>query len=159
MKPTSAFADGVAIAMKYSNYADDISIPLRWEPVPGARSYVVVVEGPDAKPVAPFVHWAAYNIPANMTNLPKGLQKQPRLTEPEGMLQGRNLRGSIGWFGPRPPVGDPPYHYHVQVLALDTVLDVLPGADRDRVLAAARGHVVAKGRIIGTFQQTTQPLK
>ena len=111
---------------KYCNYFDDVSPPLQWSPVPGARSYVVFVEDPDAKPVTPFVHWVAWNIPAGVTSLGEGLQKQPRLTSPDGVLQGRNSRESVGWFGPRPPIGDPPHHYHVEVLALDTMLDVLP---------------------------------
>ena len=133
--------------------------PLQWSPVPGARSYVVFVEDPDAKPVTPFVHWVAWNIPAGVTSLGEGLQKQPRLTSPDGVLQGRNSRESVGWFGPRPPIGDPPHHYHVEVLALDTMLDVLPGVDRDTVLAAANGHIIVKGRIVGIYQQNERPLK
>lgn len=34
-------------------------------------------------------------------------------------LQGATSRGAPGYYGPRPPVGDPPHHYHFQVLALD----------------------------------------
>jgi len=159
LRPQSAFADSAPIDKKFSAYFDDVSPALQWAAVDGARSYAVFVEDPDAKPVTPFVHWVAWNIPGTLTQLPEGLQKQPRLTAPEGVLQGRNSRGSIGWFGPRPPVGDPPHRYHVEVLALDTVLDVLPGADRDAVLAAARGHVIAKGRLVGIYQQNERPLK
>lgn len=79
--------------------------------------------------------------------------------QPEGVLQGANSRGSVGWTGPRPPVGDAPHRYHVQVLALDAILDVLPGSDRDTVLAAARGKVIGKATIVGTYQQTVAPLK
>ena len=38
-----------------------------------------------------------------------------------------------------PPVGDKQHHYHFQILALDRMLDIPPGADRDQVLAAAEG--------------------
>ena len=62
-------------------------------------------------------------------------------------------------YGPRPPVGDPPHHYHFQVFALDTMLDVPPGAERDRLLAAMSGHVLAAGEVVGTYQQTQVPLK
>ena len=68
---------------------------------------------------------------------PEGLAEQHRLTEPSGLLQGRNSRGSVGYFGPRPPVGDPPHRYRFQVFALDVVLDIPPGSSRDAVLAAA----------------------
>ncbi len=154
-----AFASGAAIPARHSEYADGVSPPLRWSPVPGAKSYLLVMEDPDATPITPYVHWVAWNIPATETSLPEGLQEQPRLTSPNGLLQGRTSRGSVAYFGPRPPVGDPPHHYHFQVFALDTLLDVPAGAARDRVLDAAKGHVLAKGELVGTFQQKAAPPK
>jgi Raf kinase inhibitor-like YbhB/YbcL family protein len=155
----SAFADGGTMDQRYSEYADGVSPPLSWNAVPGAKSYAIILEDPDAKPLKPFVHWLAWNIPANVTQLPEGLQEQPRLTEPAGVLQGRTTRGSIGYYGPKPPVGDPAHHYHIQVLALDTMLDVPFGADRDKVMAAVSGHVLAKGEIVGKFAQKQKPPK
>lgn len=154
-----AFGANAMIPIKHSEYADGLSPELSWSAVPNARSYAIVMEDPDAKPVTPFVHWVAWNIPGQFTRLPEGLQEQPRLTEPDGMLQGKTSRGSTGHYGPRPPAGDPPHRYHFQILALDTMLAVPPGADRDEVLAAARGHVIAKGVLVGNFQQATAPLK
>ena len=144
---------------KHSEYADGVSPPLSWSVVEGALSYAIVMEDPDSKPITPFVHWVAWNIPPTVTSLPEGLQEQPRLTEPEGVLQGRNSRGSHGYFGPRPPVGDVPQHYHFQILALDALLDIPPTADRDEMLAAADGHVVAKGELVGKYQQELEPPK
>ena len=46
----------------------------------------------------------------------------------------------------------PKHHYHFQVLALDRMIDTPAGATRDQVLAAVKGHVVAKGELVGTFQ-------
>lgn len=154
-----AFRAGGPIPMRHSEYADGVSPALAWSAVAGAKSYAIVVEDPDAKPITPFVHWVAWNIPPNVTRLPEGLQEQMRLTEPDGVLQGRTSRGSAGYYGPRPPVGDPPHRYHFQVLALDVMLDVPPGADRDQVLAAAKGHVLARGEVIGTYQQAVKPPK
>jgi Raf kinase inhibitor-like YbhB/YbcL family protein len=76
-----------------------------------------------------------------------------RLEDPAGALQGRNSRGQIGYMGPRPPAGDPPHRYHFQVFALDTMLNVAPGADRETLLAAMRDHVLARGEHVGTFQR------
>ncbi|MGJ7523688.1 YbhB/YbcL family Raf kinase inhibitor-like protein [Variovorax sp. LT1P1] len=148
-----------AIPIKHSEYADGVSPQLAWSAAAGAKSYVIVMEDPDAKPVTPFVHWLAWNIPASVTSLPEGLQEQMRLTEPNGVLQGLTTRGSPGYYGPRPPVMDPPHHYHFQVFALDTFLQVPLGADRDQLLAAMSGHVLAKGTLMGTFQQQAKPLK
>lgn len=91
--------------------------------------------------------------------MPEGLQKTERLTEPEGMLQGQNTRGSVGYFGPRPPLGAPAHRYYFQLLALDTTLDLLPAATRDEVLSAAKGHVVGYGNLMGRYQQAQPPRK
>jgi Raf kinase inhibitor-like YbhB/YbcL family protein len=156
---SSAFGRNGAIPARYSEYADGVSPPLSWTAVPNAKSYAVIVEDPDAKPVTPFVHWLAWNIPGTLTSLPEGVQEQARLTEPDGVLQGRTTRGTLGWTGPRPPVGDPPHHYHFQVYALDTMLTVPWGADRDTLLDAMKGHVLAKGELVGTYAQKQKPLK
>ena len=156
---SATIGEGGSIPLKHSAYADGVSPSLSWSRVPGAKSYALIVEDPDAKPVTPFVHWLAWNIPGDISSLPEGVQDQLRLTEPEGILQGKTSRGSVGFFGPHPPVGEPPHHYYFQILALDTMLGVPPGADRDQVLAAVQGHVIAKGQLSGTFQQKTPPLK
>ncbi len=154
-----AFQDGQALSSRFSAYHEGLSPPLAWDAVPKAVTYVILAEDPDSTPIKPFVHWVAWNIPASVTSLPEGVQVQPRLTDPEGVLQGATSRGSVGYYGPRPPVGDPPHHYHFQVLALDRALDVRPGATRDEVLKAVKGHVLAKGVVVGTYQQTDPPLK
>ncbi len=62
--------------------------------------------------------------------------------------------GSVGYTGPKPPVGDTAHHYHFQVFALDVeTLGLDPGANRDAVLKAMEGHVLGKGQIIGTFER------
>lgn len=148
-----------AIPQKHSEYADGVSPALSWAAVPGAKSYAIIAEDPDAKPITPFVHWVIWNIPASTTQFPEGLQEQPRLTDPAGVMQGRTSRGQIGYMGPRPPVGDSPHHYHFQILALDKMLDLPAGADRDEVLKASEGHVLAKGLLVGTYAQSVKPPK
>lgn len=111
------------------------------------------MEDPDAPQDSPFVHWLAYNIPAKVTALDKALPPEPALEKPEGTLQGRNDHGSIGYFGPRPPVGDSPHHYHIQVFALDAELELNHGATRAELVEAMTGHVVATGSFTGTYQR------
>ena len=152
-----AFRNQALIPERHSAYADGLSPPLSWQAVEGARSYAIVMEDPDAGPITPFVHWVAWNIPASVTSLPEGLPTHLRPAEPPGITQGRNSRGMVGYFGPRPPAGDPPHHYHVLVLALDATLDLEPGATRDELLAAARGHVLATGVVVGTYRQEIAP--
>jgi Raf kinase inhibitor-like YbhB/YbcL family protein len=139
-----AFRAGGAIPKKYSADGGNVSPPLSWSAAPGARSYAIVVEDPDAPAPTPFEHWVVWNIPGSVTQIPEGLKS--------GAVQGRNGHGKMGYAGPRPPVGDPPHHYHFQVFALDRTLDVPPGADREKLLPAFRGHVLAKGDLVGTYQ-------
>jgi Raf kinase inhibitor-like YbhB/YbcL family protein len=148
-----AFAEGSPIPVIYSEYEQGVSFPLTWTAGPaGTMSYAIVMEDPDAMKPKPFVHWVAWNIPATTTSLREGLQEQDLLQDPAGLRQGVNSRGSIGYLGPRPPAGDPPHVYHVQVFALDRLLDMpFSGADRDQVLMSVNGHVLGRGELTGTF--------
>jgi Raf kinase inhibitor-like YbhB/YbcL family protein len=140
-----------------SEYAEAASPQLTWSAVPNARSYAVIMEDSDSKPQAPVVHWVIWNIPVSLTQLPQGVQKQGRLSDPVGVLQGRNTRGSLGYTGPHAPVGDPEHHYHIQVFALDSTVDAPAGSDRDTVLSKMAGHVIAKGELVGRYTQTSNP--
>ncbi len=146
-----------AIPREQSAYAEGRSPEISWNRVAGAKSYVLILEDPDAKSPKPFVHWVAYNIPAERTSLPEGLQAEATLREPAQLLQGRNSRDVVGYFGPRPPVGDAAHHYHFQVFALDIELAVRPGAPRDEVIVAMSNHVLAAGELVGTYQQDSAP--
>ena len=151
----AAFRPGGAIPREHSEYGLGISPALSWTAVPGAQAYAIVMEDPDAANPKPVVHWVAWNIPAGTTQLPAGLQERDRLTGTtlDGMMQGATSHGSVGWYGPRPPKGDRPHHYHFQLLALDGMLDLPLGATRDQLLAAARGHVLATGELVGTYAE------
>jgi len=151
------FTAGAPMPIKLTSYAESASPQLSWPAVTGAQSYAIILEDPDAKPVTPVVHWVIWNIPGTLNSLPEGLPGHARLTEPDGVLQGRNTHGSVGYFGPKPPIGDQPHHYHIQLFALDTVLDVPGGSDRDTLLKSVKGHVMAKGEIVGLYQQTSNP--
>ena len=156
---SSSFSANGMLHERFTEYADGVSPALAWKAVADAKSYAVIMEDPDAKPVTPFVHWVMWNIPADTTSIPEGVQEQARLSDPDGVLQGRTTRGAPGYYGPKPPVGEAAHRYHFQVYALDTMLDVPFGADRDQVLQAMQGHVLAKGEIVGKYAQKQQPQK
>jgi Raf kinase inhibitor-like YbhB/YbcL family protein len=114
---------------------------------------VVLLEDPDAESPKPYVHWVLYNLPAETRELPEAIPKPGRLKDYSGALQGLNSRGTLGYFGPRPPQGDPPHRYHFEVFALDAPLGFNPGVNRQAVLNAMGGHVLAKGELVGTYQR------
>lgn len=149
-----AFQAGQAIPEPYGQEGERFSPALTWKGAPsGTRSFVVILEDPDAKEPRPFVHWTLYNLPATTTRLAESIPALPQLPDLEKARQGRNSRGTVGYTGPRPPLGDPPHHYHFQVFALDAPLTVTPGADRAALLTAMKAHVLASGEVVGTFQR------
>jgi len=151
---SDAFANNQLIPEKHSAYGLDQSPALSWSGVPaGAKSVVVMVEDPDAASPKPFVHWLVANLPPNASGLPAALPKTDRLTQHGGAVQGATHTGSIGYYGPKPPSEDPAHHYHFQVFALDRVLQLPAGFNRQSLLDALRGHVIARGELIGTYQQ------
>jgi len=132
----------------HSAYGENVSPPVKWRGAPAeTRSFALLLEDPDA-PNAPFIHWIAYNIASDIDSL--GPNAAARADSE--MSQGANSAGVEGYFGMRPPAGAP-HRYHVEVFALDAVLDLPDGADRERVLDAMSGHVLAKGEVVGAFQR------
>ncbi|RZK17995.1 MAG: YbhB/YbcL family Raf kinase inhibitor-like protein, partial [Flavobacterium sp.] len=156
---SSAFENSGVIPDIYSEYEQGASFPLSWKGAPAnTKSFVLIMEDPDVKKKPkPVIHWTAWNIPATVTSLRQGLQKQDRLEDPKGLMQGLNSNGIIGYRGPRPPAGDPFHHYHTQVFALDTMLNLNAGADREKILQAMKGHVLASGDLVGLFRRPDKP--
>lgn len=143
-----AFADGAAVPVEYTRDGADRSPPLELgAPPPGTASLALVCDDPDA-PAGTWVHWVIFNLPPKTRRLEEGLP--PEETLPSGARQGRNDFGKIGYNGPAPPPG-PPHRYCFKVYALDTPLDLAPGATKARLLAAMKGHVLAEGSLTGTY--------
>jgi Raf kinase inhibitor-like YbhB/YbcL family protein len=150
---SSSFAPGGRIPDAYAG-KDGRSPALRWRSVPpGTREIVVLVEDPDAPSPKPFVHWIVYGISPETTDLPEGL---PPIATPvgQGFAQGKNSMKQDGYTGPAPPAGHGLHHYHFQVFALDSRLDLEAPVDRDRLVDAMRDHVLAAGEVVGTYERT-----
>ena len=151
---TPAFSPDGMIPLRYSAYGDNWSPPLSWTAVPGAKSYALIVEDPDAPRAQPFVHWIAWNIPGDVTSLPEHVPTTERPTQPQGMLQGTNDAGQTGWFGPRPPAGHGVHRYHFQLFALDGPLELGPDTELKTLISAMKGRVLAEGELVGRYEQT-----
>ena len=144
---STAFEDGGAIPSKYTCDGENNAPPLSWSGVPeAATSLVVIVEDPDA-PSGTFTHWVVYDLPASTTELPEGVPPEAG----DAFQQGVNDFKKPGYGGPCPPSGT--HHYVFQVFALDAPLDLPPGASRQAVLKAMHNRVLARGRLIGTYQR------
>lgn len=147
---SSSFANMGMIPDKFSDYFKGGSPALSWSGVPqNAKSVVLMMEDPDAN-LKPTTHWIMANIAPNQTSLPENIMNTEMMN---GAMQGANVTGKIGYFGPKPPRGDAPHNYHFQIFALDTKLNLPSGYNRQALLDAMKGHVIAKGETIGQYQR------
>jgi len=154
---SSAFAHNHAIPRKHTGEGDDLSPPLAWKGIPpGAAELALICDDPDAPRAEPWVHWVIFRIPADCQSLPEGLPGEPELTSPVPAAQGQNswTQGkTIGYRGPMPPPGHGTHHYRFTLYALAQKLDLKPGASKQELLAAMRGHIVAQGLLTGTYER------
>jgi len=140
---SSAFTDGGVIPKKYGCGGQSISPPLAIGGVPkGARTLALIVTDPDA-PGGTFTHWLVWNIPPANTSIAEG-------RAPSG-LEGKSDYGKCGYGPPCPPSGS--HHYRFDVYALDASLTLETTAERAAVEKAISGHILAQGRIAGTYSK------
>ena len=88
--------------------------------------------------------------------MPEGLSAASRLESPVRALQGRNSWPSgrtTGYRGPAPPPGHGVHHYHFKLYALDCELKLNPAVDKDTLVKATDGHVLAQAELVGTYQR------
>jgi Raf kinase inhibitor-like YbhB/YbcL family protein len=144
-----AFKEGETVPTDYTADGKNVSPPLRWaEPPQGMKSLALVCEDPDA-PSKTWTHWLIYRLPADLRELKEDVP--PRETLDNGARQGKNDFDKIGYGGPNPPAGKP-HRYFFKLYALDTTPDLPPGATREQVLAAVKGHVLAEGQLMGKYE-------
>ncbi len=147
---STAFRAGEPIPARHTCDAEDVSPDLAWtDPPAGTGSFALVVDDPDA-PAGTWVHWVLYDVPAEARSLPSGVPRKETLVQPAGARQGRNDFGRIGWGGPCPPPGKP-HRYFFRLYALDRRLDLPPGATREELDRAMKGHVLARAEVHGTY--------
>jgi Raf kinase inhibitor-like YbhB/YbcL family protein len=126
------------------------SPPLSWSAPPrDTQSLAIVITDRDSRFGYNFVHWVIYNIPARTRELPAGLPAQRNL--PDGAEQGLNDGDKVGYTPPCPP-GKSFHRYDFVLYAIDRKVN-LPAASKTQLLNAIRGHVLAKGELIGRYRR------
>jgi len=146
---SSAFKQGESIPRKYTCDGDDVSPPLAWgDPPQGTQSFALINDDPDA-PVGTWVHWVLYNLPAGARSLSERVPSDAELAD--GSRNGQNSWRRLGYGGPCPPGGT--HRYFFKLYALDTTLDLAPGANKKQLLQAMEGHVLGQAELMGVYSR------
>jgi Raf kinase inhibitor-like YbhB/YbcL family protein len=145
-----AFEEGNPIPTKFTCDDADVSPPLGWTDIPtGTASLALICDDPDA-PVGTWVHWVLYDLPPDTTGLEEAVPASERI---DGLAtQGKNDFKRVGYGGPCPPSGKP-HRYFFKLYALDSKLGLKPGATKKELEKAMKGHILAEGTLMGTYQR------
>lgn len=146
------FDPGEPMPTEYTCDGNDTSPPLEWDHAPGGtETFALIVDDPDA-PGRTFTHWLCYNLPGDTANLPGDVDFDEHFADanppPE---EGVNDFGNTEYGGPCPPPNDAPHRYFFRLYALDTTLDLGPGASREQLTDAMDGHILAETDLVGVY--------
>ena len=132
---SAAFGHNEPIPVQYTADGEGLSPPLKWRGVPiNAEAVIVLVEDADSPTLRPLVHAIIWDLPGSDASLPEGAV-------------------SALWLPPDPPPGKGAHRYIFQVFALDIVPRFESQPGRAELLEKIRGHVIAKGLLIGTYER------
>ena len=138
-----AFANNGHIPPKYTCEGDNVNPPIEISDIPeDTKSLAIIMEDPDA--AGDFTHWLLWNIsPAEeiAENTDQG-------------TSGINDFGKTGYGGPCPPSGA--HHYYFKIYALDKELTITAGENKNALLEAMNGHILATGELLGRFKKKDQ---
>ena len=146
---SNAFGEGDLIPRKYTCDGTDVSPPLSWsQPPEGTKSMVLICDDPDA-PMGTWVHWVLYGLSPDTLEVSENILDDKEVLG--GAKHGVNDFRKYGYGGPCPPGGT--HRYFFKLYAVDTEVDLKPGATKDEVLDAIKGHVLAEGQLMGRYSR------
>ncbi len=142
-----AFGDGTSLPVQHTCQGQNTSPPLNITGVPSStKSLALIMHDPDAIS-GDFVHWLVWDIPLSTKTIAAN-------NVPAGVIQGQNDRGQNQYTGPCPPAGTGTHRYIFELYALDKILGLVPGANRDQLQRAMNGHIVGQHMLTGLFGTT-----
>lgn len=141
-----SFENKADIPYENTQYRGNTFPGLQWTAGPsGTRSYVVIMQGEGLTPTSPTsIHLTLWNIPATVMKLPIGM-----VGPPDGATYGPNVHGlHQAYAGPHTHTAAK-QAYHLQVFALDSLLQLPADATFEAMEQAMANHVLASGELVG----------
>jgi len=159
----TGFADGSDVPVKYTVAGDETSPGITWTNTPaGTVSFLLHMhdmEGSRDRTTDDTLQWLVWNIPGSETGIPEGIPKGTQLQNGAYQISGGQTRSNrdAAYRGPGAPAAGPRHHYVFELFALDTKVDVQPGADpyetSTNALKAIQGHILGKAVYVGLFRR------
>ena len=134
-----------------------------------AKSLALILDDPvsdELEGLGLWTHWVLYSIPTSVTELSRGQAVADVLEN--GAKHGANGYEKLQYSGPCPTptilisqstnqrtplilAKERPYYF--RLYAVDIPVDLPSRADRDTLLEAIDGHILAEGRLMGTYKR------
>ncbi|MDJ0764612.1 MAG: YbhB/YbcL family Raf kinase inhibitor-like protein [Myxococcota bacterium] len=152
-----AFSSGATIPRRHTCDGDNVSPPLIFTDVPeNVATFAIVLDDPDAS-LGTFAHWLIWGISKDTMFLGEGfgadliLDQDPDLQE--GVRQGTNDIGSVGYYGPCPSDNDE-HRYVFTAYALSEDLSLKPRyvSSAAALISAMEGKILGVGKLEGFYK-------
>lgn len=142
------FAPNGTIPARFTCDGENISPELNFTNIPaGTKSLALIMEDPDVphsvRADGVWNHWVIWNMPPNTVQLKEG-------SIPPGML-GTNTSGKMSYVGPCPP--DREHRYIFTLYAIDIILSLPNGSNKEELLQALNSHIIEKATLIGRYNR------
>ncbi len=139
---------------RYTAEMDNSSPELKWsDPPADCKGYALTFEDL-INSQNEFTLWVVYAIPESISHLPAGIPPQEIL--PNGIRQGLNGFGKLGYAGPNPAPKDPPHAYRFRLFALNQACKIPSRATGKTVLGLIRPHTSEIAELKGRYQRQLQ---
>ena len=104
------------------------------------KSLVLIMDDPDAMGAVGkvWVHWLMWNV-----------SPSDQINSSTRAVLGKTDFGEVNYGGPAPP--DKRHTYIFNLYAIDTILDLPLGSDKEQLESAIIGHIIQETSLKGTF--------
>lgn len=132
----------------------NVSPQLAWSELPaGTKSLAITCLDPDAPTGSGYWHWAVFNIPASLTELPTGAGSDATLGGIDGVVTLANDANMRAYYGANPPPNHAPHRYLFAVHAVDVeTLDIDPDSTCTVLGFNLYFHSIARAILWGWYE-------